>query len=308
MDIQNLTNTPILVSIRCCTYNHESYIRRCLDGFVMQKTNFRFEAIVHDDASTDGTAAIVREYASRYPDIIKPIFEEENQYSKHDGSISRIMNSHMRGKYIAMCEGDDYWIDPYKLQKQVDFLESHPEYAMCFHNCHIHNETPTDFRHEGTQDRDYSVQELFSEWIVPTASMLLRKECCLEMAPDLRLVNSDIHVILSCFAHGKVRGMKDKMSVYRVQENGVTIKRVKENPLKLEISYIDHYKCLKELYPFIPNDVYKQKLANTYINIGVLNLRLKRPLKGLLNVVHALFLSPKQFVTRLSNLKKHERV
>ena len=124
---EQLTNTPILVSIRCCTYNHESYIRQCLDGFVMQKTNFRFEAIVHDDASTDGTAAIIREYASRYPDIIKPIFEEENQYSKHDGSLSRILNSHMRGKYIAMCEGDDYWTDPYKLQKQVDYMENHPE-------------------------------------------------------------------------------------------------------------------------------------------------------------------------------------
>ena len=124
---EQLTNTPILVSIRCCTYNHESYIRQCLDGFVMQKTNFRFEAIVHDDASTDGTAAIIREYASRYPDIIKPIFEKENQYSKHDGSLSRILNSHMRGKYIAMCEGDDYWTDPYKLQKQVDYMENHPE-------------------------------------------------------------------------------------------------------------------------------------------------------------------------------------
>ena len=308
MDIQNLTNTPILVSIRCCTYNHEPYIRKCLDGFVMQKTNFRFEAIVHDDASTDGTAAIVREYASRYPDIIKPIFEEENQYSKHDGSLSRIMNSHMRGKYIAMCEGDDYWTDPYKLQKQVDFLNNHPDYAMCFHDCYIRNETQNEFYHEEIQNRDYSVKELFSKWIVPTASMLLKKECVLEISPDIRIINGDIRVVLSCFAHGKVRGMKDKMSAYRVQENGATIKRVKENPLKLETAYIGHYKCLKELYPFIPNDVYKQKLANTYINIGVLNLRLKRPFKGLLNIVHALLLSPSQFVTRISNLKNHERV
>ena len=77
-------NEPLMVTILCLVYNHESYIRQCLEGFVMQKTNFRFEAIVHDDASTDGTAAIIREYAEKYPDIIKPIFETENQYSKGD--------------------------------------------------------------------------------------------------------------------------------------------------------------------------------------------------------------------------------
>ena len=96
----------LMVTIRCITYNHERYIRQCLEGFTMQKTNFRFEAIVHDDASTDGTANIIREYAEKYLDIIKPIFETENQYSKHDGSIARILNEHTHGKYVAMCEGD----------------------------------------------------------------------------------------------------------------------------------------------------------------------------------------------------------
>lgn len=121
-----------LVTIRCLVYNHEPYLRQCLEGFVMQKTNFPFEAIVHDDASTDGSAVIIREYAEKYPDIIKPIYETENQYSKHDGSIQRIMNEHTRGKYVALCEGDDYWIDPLKLQKQVDFLECHPDYGLIY--------------------------------------------------------------------------------------------------------------------------------------------------------------------------------
>lgn len=124
-------STP-LVTIRCLVYNHEPYLRQCLDGFVMQKTNFPFEAIVHDDASTDRSAEIIREYAEKYPDIIKPIFETENQYSKRNGSIRRIMNEHTRGKYVALCEGDDYWIDPYKLQKQVDFLETHPDYGLVY--------------------------------------------------------------------------------------------------------------------------------------------------------------------------------
>lgn len=123
---------PIMVSIRCTAYNHEKYIRDALEGFVMQKTNFRFEAIVHDDASTDGTAAIIREYADKYPDIIKPIYETENQYSKHDGSLARIMNEACKGKYIAFCEGDDYWIDPFKLQKQVDILETDETISMVY--------------------------------------------------------------------------------------------------------------------------------------------------------------------------------
>ena len=118
----NKDTRPLMVTIQCLTFNHEPYIRQCLDGFVMQKTNFRFEAVVHDDASTDGTAAIVREYAEKYPDIIKPILETENQYSKGDGILGRIMAENRKGKYIAICEGDDYWIDPLKLQKQVYYM------------------------------------------------------------------------------------------------------------------------------------------------------------------------------------------
>lgn len=123
----------LLVTIHCLAYNHEPYIRECLEGFVMQKTNFRFVAIVHDDASTDKTADIIREYEAKYPDIIKPIYEAENQYSKRDGTIDRTMDEAIAAtgaKYVAMCEGDDYWTDPLKLQKQVDFLEEHEEYSF----------------------------------------------------------------------------------------------------------------------------------------------------------------------------------
>lgn len=122
----DLDNREVMVSIHCIAYNQGKYIKETLDGFIAQKTNFRFEAIVHDDASTDNTADIIREYAEKYPSIIKPIFETENQYSKGDGSLSKIMYSHIRGKYVAYCEGDDYWIDQLKLQNQVDFLEKNP--------------------------------------------------------------------------------------------------------------------------------------------------------------------------------------
>lgn len=124
--------TTPLVSICCITYNHAPYIRQCLDGFVMQKTNFTFEVLVHDDASTDDTADIIREYEARYPGIIKPIYQTENQYSQ-GVNVNRTYNyPRAHGKYIALCEGDDYWIDPLKLQKQVDMLEANENVMMVY--------------------------------------------------------------------------------------------------------------------------------------------------------------------------------
>jgi glycosyltransferase involved in cell wall biosynthesis len=120
------------LSICCLAYNHEPFIRACLDGFLMQKTNFPFEVLIHDDASTDGTARIIGEYAENYPGIIQPIYQIQNQYSQ--GIYADKFNyERVRGEYVAMCEGDDYWTDPDKLQIQVDYLDAHPECAICFH-------------------------------------------------------------------------------------------------------------------------------------------------------------------------------
>lgn len=123
-----------MVSISCITFNHEPYIRKALDGFLMQKTNFPFEIVIHDDASTDRTADIIREYQKKYPEIIHPLYQTENQYSKGIANISGKFNfPRVKGKYIAMCEGDDYWIDENKLQKQFDYMENHRDCALCFH-------------------------------------------------------------------------------------------------------------------------------------------------------------------------------
>ena len=107
----NQSNIEPLVSICCLTYNHAPYIRDAIEGFLMQKTNFPVEILIHDDASTDGTADIIREYETRYPDIIKPIYQTENQYSKGVKISREYQFSRARGKYIALCEGDDYWTD-----------------------------------------------------------------------------------------------------------------------------------------------------------------------------------------------------
>lgn len=121
------------VSIVCITYNHEQFIKQALEGFVMQETNFPFEVIIHDDASTDNTAKIITDFQKKYPKIIKPIFQKENQFSKGKMPIVDFMLDKISGEYVAFCEGDDYWTDSHKLQMQVDFLDKHPECSICFH-------------------------------------------------------------------------------------------------------------------------------------------------------------------------------
>lgn len=225
MQSQDNTTTP-LVTIRCITYNHDPYIRQCLEGFVMQQTNFPFEAIVHDDASTDGTAAIIREYAEKYPDIIKPIYETENQYSKHDGSLDRIMNAHMRGKYIALCEGDDYWIDPLKLQKQVDFMESHPDYGLCYTNVLSFYETSKTYgKYIGGNSE--KLKDLLLNNTIPTLSVLVRtalvKEYSLEIKPELRNWKmGDYPLWLYVASNSQIKYLSFTSGCYRILENSAS--------------------------------------------------------------------------------------
>lgn len=135
----------IMVSVLCLVYNHEKYLRKCLDGFVMQETDFKYEVIINDDASTDASADILREYEAKYPDIFKVIYQTENQYSKKKSVINGIY-AKAQGKYIAFCEGDDYWTDPHKLQEQVDILENNPDCHLCTHKtvCCTENGEPID--------------------------------------------------------------------------------------------------------------------------------------------------------------------
>jgi len=129
-----------VVTIRCLTYNHAKYLGQTIDSFLNQVTSFPFEIVIHDDASTDGTTDILREYAKRFPNIIVPIIQTENQYNKPHSNIRKTINEKIRGKYVALCEGDDYWTDVNKLQIQVDFMEKHPNCVLSMHNGRLYNE------------------------------------------------------------------------------------------------------------------------------------------------------------------------
>lgn len=131
-----MDNRDIEVSICCATYNHEKYIRETLEGFIAQKTNFRYEIIISDDLSTDHTRDILKEYEQKYPNLIRVIYQKENQYSKGKKIVFDILIPEVKGNYIALCEGDDYWTNPYKLQKQYDSMKQHRECTLCVHKVH----------------------------------------------------------------------------------------------------------------------------------------------------------------------------
>ncbi len=168
-----------LVSIVCITYNQCKYIRDALDGFLLQKTDFEIEIIVHDDASSDGTSDILREYQDEYPELFKLIIQEENQYRKIGFGFVFDVFRQARGKYIAICEGDDYWTDPAKLQKQIDALESNAGSTMCFHNAYRVNLFTGDraLFNAGAIPSPVNIRDIVTRpWFSPWASFLIKKE------------------------------------------------------------------------------------------------------------------------------------
>jgi glycosyltransferase involved in cell wall biosynthesis len=160
----------IMVSICCIAYNHEKYISDAINGFLLQETNFKYEILIHDDASTDHTADIIREYSKKYPDTIHAFFQNENQYSKKIKILANFVYPHAKGKYIALCEGDDYWTDKNKLQFQVDFLENNRNYMGIAHNVKYYNDP----------DNEKNINEEFygkNEDTVFTIKNLIKGEC-----------------------------------------------------------------------------------------------------------------------------------
>lgn len=205
---------PPLLTICTIAYNQEKFITQTLEGIVMQRTDFKFEAVVADDASTDGTVKLIAGYAERYPGIIKPVLRDKNL-----GMIGNFTDvlSRMTGKYIALCEGDDYWTDPLKLQKQVDFLEANPGYAVCFHSVKIltaDGKLIDDFAREVPETTD--IYELGNGNYIRTASVVFRNNP--EVLSDFVLWKFPVGdpVLEFLFAtQGKIKKLPGAMAVYR---------------------------------------------------------------------------------------------
>lgn len=218
-------NQEVMVSVICMAFNHELYIRETLDSFLMQQTSFPFEILIHDDASTDGTPEIIREYEEKYPDKVKPIYQTENQYSQKINATTVYQIPRARGKYIALCEGDDFWTDPLKLQKQVDALEAHPEVDMCAHAAvRIKADTREFDKDIAPRQTDgiIPVEEVIlgEGGFVATNSIMYRKEIYADRPRFYRNFSYDYGLQIFGSLRGGLLYLADSMAVYRFMSVG----------------------------------------------------------------------------------------
>ena len=271
-----------MVSVFCTTYNQMKYIVRCLDSLTGQKTNFCYEIIVRDDASTDGTSDIVREYAKRFPEKIVPFIQPENLFQRGLAYISYEQMFRMsRGKYVAICEGDDFWTDENKLQKQVDFMESHPEYSLCGHAAYFAAEDGTlltdRFFSPSETSRDMTTEDLISHWTMATCSLFFRKSC----RPDIiipfqgKCVNGDYAQMVYLSLHGKVYYMNELMSAYRMSSDGSISQKAENDRAYYRAKILSFVEMLDRLDDYTEgrfSDVIVQRkrvtLFHMYLSLG----------------------------------------
>lgn len=222
---------PPLVSICCVTYNHAATVAQALDSFLSQQADQEIEILVHDDASTDGTEAILRGYAARYPGVVLPLFERENQYQKGVAMDATYNFPRARGAYIALCEGDDYWTDPHKLARQVAELQSRPHCTFCFTNGYVRDASgrlperaflpyyPEEAAFYTPETREYDLATLSRLTFIPTASFLFPREALASVPRELLLApcpNGDLRLKLLLTANGTALYLHAFTCVYRL--------------------------------------------------------------------------------------------
>jgi len=241
----------IKVSIICNTFNHEKYIEDAIKGFVNQKTNFKYEVCIHDDASNDHTKDIILKYERLYPELIYSIIQTENQYSK-GVSVNTINSSRARGEYIAFCEGDDYWTDPYKLQKQVNLFEKYPDCALVLHGSYIMNARNKYAKKTWlftNVERKLNVEEVLNSRGIIAAHNSYMYRNIENTYPDF-FRNLGVLDTMRCiyFAiNHSVYYIPEIMSVYRVGIKGSWNDRVRLDQVKLVKHYQKEIQFYKEL-------------------------------------------------------------
>ncbi len=270
-----------LVSICCITYNHEKYIKDALDSFIMQETPFPFEILVHDDASTDKTAEIIRAYHRKYPDIVKPIYQKENQFSKGKKPLHDFMMPLVTGKYIATCEGDDFWTEKDKLKKQVEFLEKNMDFTMCIHKVKIvdTNKKPLGsylgLRSKGS--KKISIKESAIGGIVHVSSRVIRTDFFRKPLPEwiLNARHDDYALSLYTAAEGQIYYIDEAMSAYRIGvENSMMtnlmINYNKEKDIRINLNRIETLKKADKYYNYQYRDEIEKVNLIYYVIISLL--------------------------------------
>ncbi len=282
--------SEMMVSICCLTYNQEEYIKDALEGFLMQKTTFPFEILIHDDASTDGTAEIIRQYEARYPELIKPIYQTENQHSKRVAISHVFQYPRAKGKYIAMCEGDDYWTDPMKLQKQVDYMESHEDCGLCFTNgqC-LENGLPPrrvvpwiqwNRKAYKPGDADYDMGEMVLLDYVPTASLMFRREDILnlpEFSPNA--FRGDTCIRLYMTSLGYAHCIDADTCVYRFRVSG-SLTTQWHADVEKSLAFMDKLICLLDDMDKMTDFRYTAQIAELKLRTEFKKMMAKRDFRA----------------------------
>lgn len=287
------------VLVCCLTYNHAPYIVDAMDGFCIQDTSFPYVCVIIDDVSTDGTQEIITSYLQKHFDLEEEnvvrneetddyvltfsrhkenkncffavFFLKYNHYSIKKAKWPYYLEFAKTPKYTALCEGDDYWTEPNKLQMQVDFLALHPNYSMCFHNAieHYEDGSKKDRLFSNVEDRDYRDVDFFRQWMVPTASVVFRREVTdsaiyKHIIYEIKPIFGDTPLFVAASQIGKVRGMTNIMSVYRRQPTGAVYHNVFDNPQKRDKILNDYYLMAEAIGPHLIEVVIGKYLGYSY--------------------------------------------
>ena len=255
------------VAVICLVYNHEKFLRDCLEGFVNQHINFDYKVIVHDDFSTDGSRNLIREYEERYPDLIVPLYEEENQYSQGKNIIQDIILPLLDCKYIAICEGDDYWCNNNKILMQYDYMEKHKEVSLCTHNTRRHDlrGINQDFCfNKWVKEKKLSEREIFEGWYVHTSSYFFRNNAIIRPKEFSGYWFGDYVLLLNAYKSGDVAFLPEIMSVYNDNNTeGMGYRKCKgcfEDSIKNELLRIDFLREYNDFTKQNFNKIIKRKI------------------------------------------------
>lgn len=247
-----------LVDIPMCAYNHEAYIATAIDGVVSQKANFKFRLIIGEDFSSDNTRAIVMRYAAEYPDIIFPIFNGRNLGAFEN---SRNLFSSCTAKYIALCDGDDYWTDPFKLQKQVDFLEANSDFSLTFHNTRDLSPFGEKLKYDYSLKKEFEFSDFVNFFYARTVSMVYRRQPVPlhELFPKIPLADWALGLII--LQSGKAYYFNEVMGAYRIHATGAW------GGASANKKTVDAFKTFYLLKRILSND-YKRVIENKLFDLS----------------------------------------
>lgn len=271
--MQNWSKCDVpIVSVICITYNHVDFISQAINSFLEQETDFPFEILIHDDCSTDGTKEIIEQYVKKYPNIIKAFYEEVNQYQQGVNGRNFIAELHkIAAKYIALCEGDDYWNDPKKLQIQVDFMEHNIDYVICYHSCNVIDCNGNIVTESTTKYRDssgYDMQRLKVGF--PTRCVVYRNIIDF-FEPSLsfysrKILNGDTFLWTLLGEYGSAKYLQEiRPAVYRIHKGGVW------SMIDEKARYIIHSKSFFNMSEYFANKG-NQELSSFFLSLSISNL------------------------------------